>query len=99
MCVVSMIGDHYRDKFNPPPFAPPPQQWEPFPAIVDRLANNRTVTREEFELLKREIVEMKALLKKAKLYDQANGEPDCETDEKWELLKKIAEKVGVTLDV
>ena len=99
MCVVSMVGDHYRDKFNPPPFAPPPSQWETLPDIARRVANNQTVTREEFDKLKCEMEEMKALLKKAKLYDQANGEPDGETDEKWELLKKIAEKVGVTLDV
>lgn len=102
MCVVSMIGDHYRDKFDPyrdsgtPPFAPP-QRTPDYADIVRRITGDQTVTREEFDSLKREIAEMKELITKARAYDAANGEPACENDEKLELLRKIAEKVGITL--
>jgi hypothetical protein len=40
---------------------------------------------------------MKALLRRAKEYDVANNEPDCEIEEKMALLKRIAELVGVDL--
>jgi hypothetical protein len=41
---------------------------------------------------------MKALLKRAKEYDERNGEPECEMDEKMAVLRKLAEMVGVNLD-
>lgn len=85
MCVVSMVGDYYGDKWkdqmiftSPPTFIPP-------------------VSREEFEELKREVEDMKQLLIRAKLYDEANGEPDCSMDEKLEILRRVAEMVGVDL--
>jgi len=56
------------------------------------------VSREEFDRLKRDVEEMKALLKRAKEYDERNGEPDCEIDEKMATLRKVAELVGVNLD-
>ena len=40
---------------------------------------------------------MKALLIRAKEYDERNNEPHCEMEEKVELLKKIAAAVGVDL--
>lgn len=46
-------------------------------------------TEEEFDALKREIEEMKKLLMKAKEYDERTGQPDCEMDDKVELLRKI----------
>ena len=33
---------------------------------------------------------MVALLKRAKKYDEENGEPNCEMDEKMALLRKVA---------
>lgn len=99
MCTVSFIGDAYRDRLWPPatpvPYGPIPA--DPLPDVARRLINNQTVTRAEFDELKRELEHLKRLLTKAKDYDQATGQPDCENDEKWELLKKIAEKVGVEL--
>ena len=38
------------------------------------------------------------LLKRAKKYDEDNGEPDCEIDEKMDVLRKVAKLVGVDLD-
>lgn len=85
MCVVSMIGDHYSDRFNKPYY-------------VGTFTNISEISRAEFEALKREVEEMKELLKKALKYDEENGEPECHMDEKVERLKKVAELVGVSLD-
>jgi hypothetical protein len=95
MCVVSMIGDHYREKFTQP------QQW---PGIQPYLQPNQTfvlpppITREEFDSLKKEVAEMQVLLRRAKLYDEQNGEPGCEMEEKMARLRRLAELVGVDLD-
>lgn len=90
MCVVSMIGDHYRDALpDKHPFI-----WEgtfPVPTLP-------AVSREEFEALRRDVLEMKELLKKAKAYDERNNEPDCEIDEKMAVLRQVAKLVGVDLD-
>ena len=56
------------------------------------------MSKEEFAALKKEVELIKDLLKRAKKYDEDNGEPDCEMDEKIALLKAVAEVVGVDLD-
>ena len=85
MCTVSMIGDHFNDKWKQPPY----QQI--FTNIPD-------VSRAEFEALKKEVEEMKALLKRAKEYDEKNNEPNCEIEEKMAMLRKFADAVGIDLD-
>lgn len=85
MCVVSMVGDHYRDKWQ--------DQW---------LNPNRIIpgpSQQDFDALKKEVQDLKELLKRAKKYDRDNGEPDCEVDEKMDLLRKVAQKVGVNLEI
>jgi hypothetical protein len=85
-----MIGDHYSEKFRRLDY-----QWSnpnyPGAQIVEH------PTRAEFDALKRDVEEMKALLIRAKEYDERNGEPDCEMDEKVALLKQVAKLVGVDL--
>lgn len=96
MCVVSMVGDHYADKWAPriPDWFPEePVKWPG--ATIIPLVNIR---REEFDALKRDVEEMKALLIRAKEYDERNGEPDCEIEEKMDLLRRVAKLVGVDLD-
>lgn len=89
MCVVSMIGDHYSKKF----------EWVPDFPTYTRLPNVlESITREEFENLKREVLEMKELLRKAKIYDMENGEPDCEVDDKMEKLRRIADIVEIDIN-
>jgi hypothetical protein len=91
MCAVSMAGDFYRDKWNqtPHPFPTPlPLYTLPPPPV----------TREEFDQLKREVLDMKELLKRAKKYDEDNGEPNCEIEDKMDFLRKVAALVGVNLD-
>lgn len=82
-----MVGDHYNDKFKKqwPSVYPDPLQWNP-------------PTRQEFEALKKQVEEMMELLKRAKEYDEQNGEPDCEIEEKWAKLREIAKVVGLDLD-
>ena len=55
------------------------------------------VSRQEFEALKLELESLKKLLLAAKEYDAETGQPDCETDEKTELFRRLAQLVGVDL--
>lgn len=89
MCTVSMIGDHYREHF--------PQQYPWIQTTGTNINLSNAPTREEFEALRRAVEDMKSLLIRAKIYDEENGEPDCEMEEKVEMLKRIAEMVGVDL--
>lgn len=109
MCVVSMIGDHYRDKWEPAPWFPdnipvrpaPMPTWPPLPPVEGKplpIVIQPEVTKEQFDELKKEVLEMKELLKRAIKYDQDNGEPECQIEEKMELLRKVAEMVGISLD-
>lgn len=93
MCSVSMVGDHYNDLFKVKPWYPQIPQWPSAPQQYEI-----TVSRSEFEELKRQVEEMKALLARAKEYDARNGEPDCEVNEKMDVLRRVAKLVGVDLD-
>lgn len=90
MCSYSMIADHFTDRWQHQyPFVTHP--------IVIPPADLPAVTRAEFEELRKEVSDLKALLIKARDYDVRNGEPDCEMADKVALLRKIAELVGVDL--
>ena len=91
MCVVSFVGDYYRDRWAERPYI------QPYTPPYGVTYTQTEISREEFEQLKLEVLEMKELLKRALKYDKENGEPHCEMDEKVELLKKVAEFVGVDL--
>jgi len=93
MCVVSMVLDHYRDKWEEQGIRS--IDWTgggPTQLQFDQL-------KLEVEELRKEVLNMKELLKKAKIYDEENGQPDCEMEEKLELVRKVAEIVGVDLDI
>lgn len=105
MCVVSMIGDHYRDVFGKRhwirPLMPDNIPWQiscPPEKTKGKEEQYELLTRAEFEALRKEVEDMKALLKRAKEYDERNEEPDCETDDKMDLLRRVAKLVGVDLD-
>lgn len=90
MCVVSMVGDHYDDKWR-----------GPFSQKLVNTGKTYTftgVSQKEFDDLKKEVDEMKKLLIRAKLYDEENEEPNCELEDKVAFLRKIAEAVGVDLE-
>lgn len=82
-----MIGDDFSRRL--PEHYPNYHQWITYP--------NNGPTREELDALKREIQELKELLKAAKKYDEATGQRDCEMAQKIELLTKLASLVGVDL--
>lgn len=100
MCAVSYVGDYWantapnRHPWIQPytvPYIPispsiPPGQ-SPYPSP--------NPTREEFEALKKEMEELKKLLKAAQEYDTKTGQHDCEMEEKIALIKKISKIVGV----
>lgn len=90
MCVVSMVGDFAQERW------PKEYPWVIKPMTGEDFSN---VSRGEFEALKREVEMIKELLAKAKLYDEVNKEPNCEMAEKIALLKKVADLVGVELEL
>jgi hypothetical protein len=98
MCTVSMVGDHYGDLWkkwrDEPIYVPAPAITMPHQVIV----TPPEITRAEFDELKRQVSEMVALLKRAKAYDEANNEPDCELEDKMSFLREVARRVGVDLD-
>ncbi len=89
MCMVSNIGDGWQDSF--------PKNWPQFVPEPGSSFHFSSVTREEFDALKREVEELKKLLIAAKAFDKATGQPDCEMGEKVKLIKAIAKLVGVDL--
>jgi hypothetical protein len=90
---MSMIGDYYHDKWYPTPTPEIPNIGVPYP-----LPPTPNVTKEEFEALRRDVLEMKELLKRALDYDKRNNEPHCETHAKMEVLRNVAKIVGISLD-
>lgn len=89
MCLVSFIGDHFQDKWKP---------LEPIITTTGTWTITQGVPQEEFDKLKKEVEEMKELLRKAKIYDEKNNEPNCEIEEKMEFLRMVARFVGIDLD-
>jgi len=107
MCTVSNIGDNYRDNFAPRwpnvPVWPVQPTGVPYPAQPSipgqpLVINTPAVSKEEFEALKKEVEELKQLLKAAKKFDDETGQPDCHMDDKVDFIKKLAEYVGVDLE-
>ena len=97
MCVVSAVGDFYDDiwkKYGPGPYLPPidpnilPQQ--PFFSPL--------ATKEELDQLRKEVAEMKDLLKKAIEIDKKTGQPDCQMEAKLKRLREVVKLVGETID-
>lgn len=92
MCVVSDIGDSWGTRF--------PDRWPNIPYQEPGWPYLPTdgVSRDEFNALRHEMQELKKLLLAAKAYDEATGQPDCEMDAKVELIRRVAEAVGVDVD-
>jgi len=98
MCVFSMVGDHYGEKWGHLPYINPqpqpgihvtPGTVTVFPALA---------TQAELEALRREVLDMKELLKRAIKYDTEHGQPGCENEDKVKLLRRVADLVGVSLE-
>jgi hypothetical protein len=111
MCVVSMVGRHYEEKWVPrdwfpeqprpgrfPPIEPVQPAKPDFEKMIQAIQNMKQVSRQEFEALKQEVEELKLLLQRAIEYDEKNNEPHCENEAKMELLRAVAKAVGIDLD-
>lgn len=91
MCVVSMISDHYiekwQEKLHPPVTVPYyARPFDPAPPL-----DPPTITPEEVE-------EFRRLLERARKYDKRTGQPDCELEEKRKTLKDLARQLGVAIE-
>jgi hypothetical protein len=94
MCVVSMIGDHFNERYKPLPWIYPPEKSD-----GDYKIDLTLISKTEFDALKLEVELLKELLHKALAYDKANNEPHCEKPEKIKLLKDIAKALGVEIKI
>ena len=102
MCVVSAVGDHYSPG------------WKRFDNPMDLDSIRRindgvdpsywqghlkpSFTQEEFNNLKQQVRDLKALLKIAVDYDRRNNEPNCEIEEKIATLRSVAGAFGIDID-
>ncbi len=93
MCVVSMIMDHYDDKWNKKIQKPQTIKYEPgdgvdIPGVIYPFP---FITKEEIE-------EFRTLLERAREYDKRNNEPDCEMESKRQRILDLAKELGVEIN-
>jgi hypothetical protein len=103
MCIASMISDDYSKSLpwrQPSPILPPYPGINPDPNPFDKLLTPPAspISREEWEALRKEVEELRELLSKAKQYDAAHDEPDCESEEKVAFAKKLGEAFEVDIE-
>lgn len=95
MCVVSAVGDDWSGRIRPwiTPISPIyPNKLQPTPDYrIDTLEKS-------VEELKKLVLQMREELLAAKAQDIAEGNPDCEMEEKVALLKAFAKAFGVSLE-
>lgn len=97
MCTVSMIMDHYQDKWTRPPIQPmfwPQTSTEPGGAPLPPDGFHVPAPP---QISKEEVEEFRQLLERARKYDKERGEPDCELEEKRQELLKLAGELGVDI--
>lgn len=97
MCVYSTMGDFFKDHWIDKLKDLKKNIEQPNTTPMDFTNIFNTVTRQEFEALKKEVENMKKILEVAAKYDKDTGQPNCETEDKVALLKKIAKALGVEL--
>ena len=85
MCVVSMVMEHYINRWQP--LVQPVPVPYPFPVPAPRMPTHE------------EVSEFHRLLERARKYDAEHNEPDCELEEKRQLLLKLAKELGVELQL
>lgn len=108
MCVVSMVSDHYLHKYKQdypwineviyPKTITDDSVMKNVTLLPNPPAIPDTVSREEFDALKKEVEDLKILLQKSIEYDKNNNEPECYIDDKVELLKNLGKAMGVDIE-
>jgi hypothetical protein len=99
MCVYSAIMDTHRDWWNPPQPLPViiPDYYQYKSAEPFKPLDGQTVIAEPYKgPTKEQMQELIELLRAAKKYDDATGQPDCEVAKKKAALKAVAEALGIT---
>lgn len=102
MCIVSNIGDGYREAFPhrwpmiPLPYAEPKEKPEPidWKLVIDL---SKYVTKREFEDLKKELEALKKVITEAQKFDAATSQPNCDSPDKFALVQWLAKALGVDL--
>ena len=88
MCVVSNIYDYGRQQIE--------QQWPWVTPSIESVPPE--VTKEDIAEIRRELAELRDLIKAGQRYDEATGQPDCELEEKTELIRRLAELLDVEIN-
>jgi len=84
MCTVSMILDNWNDHWKQPM---QPTTWPP-----TELSREMRIAQ-----LERDVEFLKKQIESAKQYDAKTGQSDCESDEKIEKLKAIADLLDIDI--
>lgn len=100
MCVVSYVGDYWRETFPEryPDWEDKVKYWPVInnPTSVIKDADLEQI-RSELNSIRNEMIELKKLLKAAIDYDEKTDQHHCENENKIALIKRVAEAVGVDL--
>ena len=91
MCMYSVIAEDWSKTFKPYVGV----TGYPETVLTKYISE---ITRGEFESLRKEVESLKKVLIAAKIYDEETGQKDCEKPELIELLRKVAEAVGVKIE-
>src|SRR5689334_14831932 len=90
MCVMSMVMDHYTERWWP---MVPVQPFTPQPVTI----GGATTIVMPTPISADEVAEFRRLLDRAREYDKRHNEPDCELESKRQVLKKLAEQLGIDI--
>lgn len=93
MCVVSAVGDYWRDDFT----KKYPSVWPAIEQVNSPIDLSKFATKDDIERIRKELVELKELLKAAIRFDSATDQDHCENEDKIALIKKVADAVGIDL--
>jgi hypothetical protein len=96
MCVVSNVGDHFGRRWDKYPLPNPNPQ--PGFAPQDYSKFFKDLGKTELETLKAEVRECAELLKLAVEMDRRMGTPDCSTEAKTVVLRRVLAAFGHNLD-
>ncbi len=89
MCVVSMAGDYWKDRIYP--------NYPTTPGIPVGTYPFEYASKADLDKIRADLEALRELLIAAKKFDAAVGEPDCEHDDKVDLIKKLAKHLGVDM--
>ena len=92
MCTVSMIMDHFGDKWGNPQYRP----GGPYRPNVDYPIDPPfTTVKPTIPITDAEIEEFRKLLERAREYDRRNNEPECELESKKQKIRDLAKELGI----